>query len=241
MAGKNILKQIFLNVGIGALAVVFYSPGLMNLRPTDVSILRAGSSICLGIAEAVAFFYGNYSLMKEPARIAYNRENVQDTAQALVLLNEYKDGRYFGSLARTAHDQIKRFEKSVERAKHEIGIKFDKGSMSYDKYDSVVSVANEALLSNIITMANRIQFFDESEYAKLQNYKNDDIPDDIQEKQIELYKKNMDMVKNAIRANENLILSIDSLSVELATSDKDEDNGLLEEIKKLTDEVKYYT
>lgn len=240
MAGKNLLKQIFLNVGIGALAVVFYSPGLMNLRPTDISILRAGSSICLGIAEAAAFFYGNYALMKQPERIAYNKENVQDTAQALFVLNMYKDGRYFGSLARTAHDQIKRFERSVERAKLEIKTKFEPGSMSFDKYDSIVSAADSALLENIITMANRIQFFDEAEYAKLQNYKNDDIPDDIQEKQIELYKKNMDMVKNAIRANESLILSIDTLSVELATSDR-EDNSLLDEIKKLTDEVKYYS
>jgi len=240
MAKNNILKQILLNVGIGVATVIFYSPGLMNLRPTDISILRAGSSICLGIAEVVAFFYGNYALMKGPARISYNKENVQDTSQALNVLDGYKNGRYFGSLARTAYDQIKRFERSMERAKTAIKNKFEPGSMSFDKYDSVVSVANDALLSNIITMANRIQFFDETEYAKLQNYKNDDIPDDIQEKQIELYRKNMDMVKNAIRANENLILSIDTLSVELATSDR-EDNSLLEEIRKLTDEVKYYS
>lgn len=240
MANNNLLKQILLNVGIGVSTVIFYSPGLMNLRPTDISILRAGSAICLGIAEATAFFYGNYKLSKAPERISYNKDNIKDTNQALNVLNSCRGGRYFGSLAQTAYDQVKRFEKSLIRAKQEINNKFDPGSMSHDKYYSVIAVADDALLENIITMANRIQFFDETEYAKLQNYKNDDIPDDIQEKQIALYQKNMDLVKNAIRANENLILSIDTLSVELSTSDN-EDSGLLDEIRKLTDEVKFYS
>ena len=91
-------------------------------------------------------------------------------------------------------------------------------------------------------MANRMQLFDSSDYLRLQNYKDDDIPDDIQEKQLELYEKNITMINNAIALNEQLLLKLDMLSMELASTidSNDSNTALLDEISKLTEEAKYY-
>ena len=93
-------------------------------------------------------------------------------------------------------------------------------------------------------MTNRMKFFDEEEYARLENYRNDNIPDDIQEKQIALYKENQAKIEGAIAVKENLILKMDTLSMELAKISNSSDSDMevmLGEIEELTKEVKYYT
>ena len=77
--------------------------------------------------------------------------------------------------------------------------------LSWDKYHSAVEAANQIALENLISLANRMQLFDEKEYARLKHYKDDNIPDNIQEKQIKLYKQNLDLIKDAITVNENLV------------------------------------
>ena len=77
-----------------------------------------------------------------------------------------------------------------------------------------------------------------------ENYRNDNIPDDIQEKQIALYKENQAKIEGAIAVNENLILKMDTLSMELAkisNSSEADMETMLGEIEELTKEVKYYT
>ena len=97
-------------------------------------------------------------------------------------------------------------------------------------------------LNNIVAMANRMQVFDAKGYDRLQNYKNDDIPDDIQEQQIELYNSNLEKIKESISINERIILKMDTLMMELSSTDTNNsgNNELLEEIEQLTKEAKYY-
>ena len=93
-------------------------------------------------------------------------------------------------------------------------------------------------------MANRMRLFDEKEYARLQHYREDDIPDDIQEEQLKLYQKNSDNVRSTISLNEKILLKLDALAMEVSSSasgeDADLNNDLLNEIGKLIDETKYY-
>ena len=96
-----------------------------------------------------------------------------------------------------------------------------------------------SLVDNLISVAHKLSFFDEDEYARLMDRENDNIPDDIQQKQLELYNANEDSIKRVINTNERLILQLDTLAVEL-NNPGEADEGILNEIQQLTKEVKYY-
>ncbi len=240
---QNIRKLILLNFIIIATMVICYSEGFLHLRPQDESILRAGMSIFMGIAGVFAFFYGNYKILNSPSHKLYTPETLLDLSHARSLLSSFHGGKYFGRLADTAVKQMARLERTMDRTDQSIALKFEPGSMAYDRYYSTIHTARQTAIRNCVKMANRMQLFNEKEYAQLEHYKEDDIPDDIQEKQIALYQKNIQQVKESIAANENLILALDTMSLELAASeqaDNKKNDALLSEIEKLTDQVKLY-
>ncbi len=235
------VKVVILNLVIILTMVVCYSEGFLGLRPTDPSIFRAGMSIFMAIAGVFAFFFGNYTILRGPVHYHVTTDSLVDLSQARGVLASYHGGKYFGRIADTAANQLVRLERTMERAKNAVGSKFEDGSMSYDRYDATVRAAQEAALNNVVAMANRMQIFDEKDYARLRNYKNDDIPDDIQERQIALYEDNLKQLEAAVSANEELILALDTMSLELAKPGAEKAaDPLLEEIHRLTEQVKLY-
>ena len=235
-------KIFFLNFIIIAVTIVCYSPGLLNLRPSDDSIFRAGMSIMIALGLAFAFFYGNYEMLKDKPVPKISLMESVNTQQAEQILKSFFGGRYVGGTAKTAENQLQRMVKSFGRTEELINERFDQGSLSWEKYYSVVESARETALQNIVSMANRMQMFDENEYQRLSNYKKDLIPDDVQEQQLALYEKNMEIIQNGIAVNEKLLLKMDTLSMELSDVKEEYKPGdaLLEEIERLTDEVKLY-
>lgn len=182
--------------------------------------------------------------LREPKAVMMDEHISHSYGELYKVLEDYTKGKYFGPIARTVMDQIERLNNSCHRAKEAIARKFDKSSMSYEKYFGVVDVAESTANQNIVAMTNRMKFFDEKEYERLENYRNDNIPDDIQEKQITLYKENQAKLEQAIAVNENMILKLDTLSMELSNSTDANDesmNTTLDEIEELTKQVKYYT
>lgn len=239
---KKYRNIIILNIIIVFCAVVCYSPGFLNLRPTDEGIFRAGMSILMIIVLLSVFLYGNYLFLKEPEHKRVSKDMVSDIDKAKLLLKTYFDGKYFGKMAKTASEQLNRMLKSFDRTKVVIDERFGQESLSGNKYYSIVEGAEKTALSNIVTMANRMQMFDEAEYERLKAYKDDDIPDDIQEQQMELYDSNLDKIKTSIALNEKILLSVDRLLMELSSNDIDdsESDELLEELEQLTKEAKFY-
>ena len=239
MKAKN-KKWILLIFGIveAIVAVVCFSRGLINLFDAErASLPRISVGIGVIVILIVGYVLMSIWYLREP-KVGMMDENVDHTYDELYnVLGEYTKGKYFGPIARTVMDQIQRLNNSCSRTKDAIAKKFDKSSMSYEKSEKT---ANQ----NIVAMTNRMKFFDENEYARLENYRNDNIPDDIQEKQIALYKENQAKLEQAIAVNENMILKLDTLSMELSKITDASDNTMnltLDEIEELTKQVKYYT
>ena len=88
-------------------------------------------------------------------------------------------------------------------------------------------------------MANRMMLFDEEEYRQLLHFKEDQIPDDIQEERLSLYRENLEKIESAVAVNERILLQFDKLTSGLALQENKNDE-LLEKIQKLTEEIKYY-
>lgn len=241
--GKN-SKRISRFLGLTAilvLVVIFsYSEGFLALRPSDESIIRAGLSLFIAPMSAFVFFYSGYHMLKAPEKVMLTKETMLDANKAKEIFIRYHGGKQFGRLADEAMSQVTRLENSSERARMQIESRFGRDSMTGDRYLSSIESAKEASLGNIITIANRLQLFDEKEYARLEHYKEDDIPDDIQEKQIALYAKNTEEIKQAIAANERLVLSLDCMSAGLLTQSEGQVNETIENIEKLTEQLKKY-
>ncbi len=241
---KKYLKLIAANLCIAAAAVILYSPGLVNLRLWDHSIFRAGMSIIAAFLLIIIFFLINILLLKEPETKPVKLEDVPDLEKAKNILRDHYGGRYFGTMAKTASEQIDRIIKCRQRLSGILEQKFTKGTLSWDKFNSAVAAAEFSALHNVVAMANRMRLFDEKEYARLQHYRTDDIPDDIQEEQLRLYQKNFDDIHSTIALNEKILLKLDALAMEVSSSsfadDADQNNELIREIEKLIDETKYY-
>ena len=120
--------------------------------------------------------------------------------------------------------------------------KFEKGSLTYQKFDSIAKAAQDTILANMVNMLNRMKVIDDGVYARLQNYKHDDIPDDIQIQQLELYNKNIAAVKEKRNQNEGLIYKLDELRIELAASEAVDAAGIkaYAEIDTLIKQIEYY-
>lgn len=241
---KRYLKLAAADLCIAASAVVLYSPGLVNLRLSDYSIFRAGMSIIAAVILITLFFVINIRLLKEPEQKPIMLEDVPDLERAKDILQDYCKGRYFGSLAKTASEQLDRILKCRQRLSVILEQKFTRGTMSWDKFNSTVSAAESSAIKNVVAMANRMCIFDEKEYARLQNYREDDIPDDIQEEQLRLYQKNLEAIRWTIALNEKILLKLDALAMELSSSasrsDADWNHELVSEIERLTEETRYY-
>lgn len=241
---KRYLKLAAADLCIAASAVVLYSPGLVNLRLSDYSIFRAGMSIIAAVILITLFFVINIRLLKEPEQKPIMLEDVPDLERAKDILQDYCKGRYFGSLAKTASEQLDRILKCRQRLSVILEQKFTRGTMSWDKFNSTVSAAEASAIKNVVAMANRMCIFDEKEYARLQNYREDDIPDDIQEEQLRLYQKNLEAIRWTIALNEKILLKLDALAMEISSSasrnDTDWNHELVSEIERLIEETRYY-
>ena len=237
---KQLIKVIMLNLLLIVLAVFAYSDGFLALRPGDPSILRAGFAILLAPAILAALIIGNYKLLRGSGRAADpalpGGEDVETALKSAC------SSKYIGELARTALNQYRRLSVCAARALDAVHLRFEPGSMSGDRYIAAVSAAVAAAGENLKSAAVRTHMFNDDEYRRLLRFKEDTIPDDIQEQQLALYRSNEQMVRKAIAANEALILKLDTLALELSdrASPAAEDDVLLGEISQLTEELKFY-
>lgn len=245
MNAKN-KKWILLIFGLveAIIAVVCFSRGILNLWNTNGNAIKILIPIGILIVLIVGYVLMSMWYLREPKQVMMDENENHSYSELQNVLSSYTNGKYFGKIAKTVMEQLERLNTSCERTKEAINKRFDRSSLSYEKYYSIVDVAEKTANQNVVAMTNRMKFFDEEEYARLENYRNDNIPDDIQEKQIALYKENQAKIEGAIAVNENLILKMDTLSMELAkisNSSEADMETMLGEIEELTKEVKYYT
>lgn len=235
---------IFANLCIVIAAVILYSPGLVCLRITDESIFRAGMSVIALLALVCIFFLVNIRFLKKPFMRPILPGEVTDLERARDILKEYAGSKYLKGMASTASQQADRILKCRIRLSGILDQRFTRGTMSWEKFQNVALSAEASATKNIVAMANRMQLFDEKEFSQLQHYREDDIPDDIQEEQLGLYQKNFQDIREMIALNEKILLKLNTLTIEVSSSsggsNADWNDGLLEEIERLISETKYY-
>ena len=242
MKKKKIKKLIFGNLGFLIGFGVLCSPGLLGLSIVDASAVKAALSLTLGImmpAGMVAYNYKTISQKNDVKLIGTNQYSVEGIRQEM---KHYLGSGVFGQVARASLDELDKCEKMQAGVDEVLDRKFEKGSLTYQKFDSIAKAAQDTILANMVNMLNRMKVIDDGVYARLQNYKHDDIPDDIQIQQLELYNKNIAAVKEKRNQNEGLIYKLDELRIELAASEAVDAAGIkaYTEIDTLIKQIEYY-
>ena len=243
---KKPVKLIYGNAAYAAALVCLYSPGLIGLSPFSSNALVAAASIAVGVIAVPAFVLMNRILIRDTkpkvTLLTRDEENVYE--KVIHSLESYLSNSAMKDIAASALNQVKRLEKSRSTARNLIENRFENGTLSYSKFMSVIDNAANRLLDGYVVMSNKMSIFDEDEYLYLftDRYKNDSIPDDIQEQKKKLYADNLNAMEEILKKNEEILLKIDHLMIEISNKDfsEYEVNSATAEIDSLIKQLNYY-
>lgn len=240
---KQYIKIIISNLFIALILIIAYSPGFIGLRPSDISIFRAGMSILTAPLCIAAMITIDKKLLfpKQPDYIC--SEETLSIEQAKSLLKSFDvPGMPFIDTVHTAIEQLSRLQAAKSRTIRILNARFEPGSLSNEKFVSAIENASKTAIQNIITMVNRLPLFDADDYERLKNYKHDNIPDDIQEEQIAFYNQIKKHAEETIIINEKIITRMASLIIRCSEPDSETNDSqqIIDQINQLTDELKYY-
>ena len=128
--------------------------------------------------------------------------------------------------------------------------KFPRESLSWDKFSVAAVGVEQTLINNCALLANRVQTFDRDEYRQLARqirnaaYHQGTPLAPVQQQKWQLLKASIDDMDAIIESNEHLLFELDKLASELDKLQNagftEESEKLLEEIRTLIDETKYY-
>ena len=249
------LKVIGIDVALAVAAVILFSPGLLALSPTDPDIVRAAVAVAAGVGLAGIAVVSNVKLLSAPRRRMLdvgtgNSDAVSSFDEVYSTLVDYRDARVVGSYAYNATQQLEDAARKRQRLDVTINSKFERGSLSWQRFTSLLESVMTTLTRNSAMIANKVQSFDDEGYLRSRDliesgdYRYDQVPDDIQEERYAIYEDTLVSMQDILNANERLILEMDRFASELShldsTSLSTESDEMLEEIKRLVDETRYY-
>lgn len=167
------------------------------------------------------------------------------------ILRKYAATDVVGVYAKAALDALERENTKNASFNGVLDSKFTKGSISWEKFASAASGTHEAVVRNCAMLANRVQSFDYANYRAIERlyrrapWKHDALPTPAQAEQRRLYQQQIGDMNALITSNDNLLVELDKLAAELSRLDSidtsDGSTRMLEEIRTLIDETKYYS
>ena len=232
---------------IAITAMVLYTPWLVGLTPWDPSILRAGLSVIFAILLTGAFGASTYGYLREPEYLLLEAADVNEIDDVLPQLRSYSDLPVVGSTASEAANQIETMDRRCARLYRVIEGKFGTESLSHDKFVAVVDAAMRTLLRNCALLCNRVQAFDVEGYRKLHRALpsvRDLSNSPVDAERSALYEEALGDLREVLEANERLLLEMGKLEMELSDlesdDNRDDNNRMLDEVKELLEQTRYY-
>lgn len=249
------LKVIGIDTLLAVAAVVLFSPGLVGLSPMDADIVRAALSVTAivalvgtaGIANVKLLSAPKYKLLEVGTGMSEETASFDDVYVTLV---EYQDVRFVSPYVNDAIAQMDSAARKQARLRTAVNAKFEQGSLSWQRFTSVIDSVLSTVTRNAAMLANKAQTFDADGYHESKrliesgNYRYDQVPDDIQIERHQLYEDTLGSMQEILNANERLILEMDRFAVELSKLDSNslstDSEEMLDEVRRLVSETRYY-
>ena len=169
---------------------------------------------------------------------------MSDTEDVLPYLKSMGELPVVGSYADEASGQIETMERRHQRLYRVIESTFGETSLSAGKFCAVADSARSTLLRNCALLANRIQAFDVDAYRKSKRRLPGAGESTLANEQLAVYEDALSDMREVLEANERLLLEMGKLEMELSDlqgDDTREDNTkMLDEVKSLVEQTKYY-
>lgn len=170
--------------------------------------------------------------------------------QLSTVLRSYSKLNGIGAMAANAARQMESLDMTAPALRQLIDAKFEKGSLTHNRYSVPVEAGIETVVGNALQLAAQMQNFNAQEFTTLHRaiesgtYRKDMIDDDVQIQRYKIYLTNLEDMEKIVSANEKLLLTLDQCKIELSKlqSAAIDQRGeqLLSEIQELADTAKYY-
>ena len=247
---KNSRKLIIKYIVCALLLVLLFSPGLIGLNLSSPNILVKGFAIIFAVLIPAYLIWQTVAFIRSDKYVHVEAGKQDSLEQISAVLERYTTTDVVSSIAKSAVREIAAVQRKRSALENVIAGKFERNSMSYDRFMTAVNQAADTIEKNAASLANRLQSFDVVEYRHLAtimqtgSYRRDNIPDEIQHEQASLYQQQYSEMQSIITANEGLLLELDKFSNELAQLDASQLSGdnsaILDELKRLSEEARYY-
>ena len=240
---------IFQLIFLAAIATFLYAPMFAGLKPSGT----IGMKIFFW-ADLIALILNGYSgnrllFPKTEKHVSQLPKEIKPEEVGSYLI-KMRDSSIFSDFLGTTIVQLSKADAEKAKLSSVLDEKFQRNSISWNKFYSVVVSAHQAIIQNDVLIAKRIEQFDTAEFIDLQQlissgeYKKDTIPDDIQEEKYQLFIKRWDSIQSLYNVNERLLVKMDALEaeiVELGDNNVTDENGeILSDIEELISQTHYY-
>jgi hypothetical protein len=235
---KKHIKIAGLNLGIAALDIIIFSPGLLGIELFGRSALEAAFGWTMIFLSAVGIIYGNYRLLAEPDRPIPREEHYTDELIKHRGMNEFED------IIELTIDQIARLEKKTKNIMSILPQIFGESKITCNKFASAIAELKNAFFANIQIILNKLDAFDGEDYNFIRKgTEAEDVLKSTTEEKLAVYSKYESSVKSAAEDNEQILLMLDKLMLEISDlkcPDSNETYKMTEMIDELIDQIKYY-
>lgn len=161
-------------------------------------------------------------------------------------MSAYEGAPYVGEFARSVVTTLDRAEFRRKSLLVSINREFDSNTITWDKFAVPVDVAMDGILRNCAQIGNRVQGFDVPEYERLSRLVKAGACEEGSSNKNRWYllESTIKEMRELRQANDELLFELEKLQGEIdRLSDKDDEptDDILEEIRKLSEEAKYYS
>ena len=172
------------------------------------------------------------------------------SGDVIKVMRRYVTDDVVGPYAQGVIDTLESAEMRHQSIFAELDGTFQRGTISWDKFAAPTYAALDAILRNAALQANRIQTFDTASYLRLRRSMGREwrteanTRSQTSEQRWRLYKDILSTLDEIQVTNEGLLLELDKLASELvtlqATDPTEQSDSIIEEIRRLVEEAKYY-
>lgn len=211
------IKMLGLIVGLAALNVLVFSPGLIGLG-FDGGAFTTALAVTLLFGSAAALLYGSYALLfRQPVALPVKRiETHEDYVEALSF---YRRIKVLHEDIALAMSQLNRMKNKKETLINVLNQRFEPGELSYQKFAGVAMEVEKLLYLNIRSILNRLNVFDKAEYASMMKAKPAGMSDQLYQEKAKVYQDYLSYMKSTLHINEEILLKLDQLLLEISRLD----------------------
>ncbi|MBQ9002098.1 MAG: hypothetical protein IJ087_09625 [Eggerthellaceae bacterium] len=236
---------------VGVLMGLLVAAGVVGL----VIVVAIVAGLVYGIRRA------GYALKGEPYKPLlgskkerpYQHQDLDEgaTAESIAnVLRNYSRVDVVGRYAKAGLGALEDEERKTSSFTAILNSKFSPSSLSWGKFAVAADATHEAILKNCASLANRVQVFDHEEFRRVEStrrsisYRTGEKSDPTLAEKRRLFQTSLSEMDAILLSNDRLLLELDKLTAEIGKINDAEttenSDRIVEEIRKLAEETKYY-